>query len=812
MTTLPAFFALSSLPVVRFQMLLDVTLKGALILVATALLVVTLRRAAAATRHLVWTLAVISLLALPVLSMALPGWQLPLLPELMTAQASSDIAAPVDVAELSATDPTDQRLTYPPLVENSAQELKDEAPTASAAPSQVSNATPSVQWPQLVLLVWLTGAFIVLARLAVSLIRVWAIARDAEVLTGYAWSAIVKRLAMQLDLDRHIPLLKSDQVTMPMTWGIWRPVVLLPDDADEWSAEWRQIVLLHELAHIRRRDCLTQLLAQVACALYWFNPLVWIGARRLRVERELACDDYVLEVGTRASDYAGYLVNIARAMSDVSSVSPVAVGMACSQLESRVRAILDPAVRRQRMTRRITTLITCAVVSFIIPLAALQPWANASAQEKQKAEKSAAPLDTPQPGNKPQPPQPPQPAQSAEPADSRDLEAAQDEAADAIADEQSRAEELRADLDEKRQELNDQIRELAELQARGAAEKISAAEVKRIQREIGKLQAEIAAMAQRAARESTSQMISQELQQELAQVREKIEVRIATKLDREMRKVQERALADGLAQSSGQQGKGESTALTAENIVQLKMYGVTPEYIEMLRRMGYDNLQIREVVQLKMHGVTEDFIKEARSQTGEKLTVSDLVQLKMSGISPDYIREMKKAGYDLPLKSLARMRMSGVTPEYIETLRRNGYSNLSAEQITRLRMHGVTENYIKEMRSAGFSNLSADDLTKMRMHGVTPAFMEALRRNGYSNLTAEQLTRLSMFGVTEDWIKELRDAGFDKLTVDELIKMRMHGVTGDYIRKMRAAGFKNVSANQLIELKMRGIDEILLKK
>ena len=808
MTTLTAFAVLSSLPALRFQMLLDVTLKGALILLAAVLLVVALRRAAAATRHLVWTLAVISLLALPVLSMALPGWQLPLLPELVNSQESSVIAAPVDVAELSATDPADERLTYPPLVETAAPELTAEAPTVSAAPPQVSNATPSVQWPQLVLLVWLTGAFIVLARLAVSVIRVWAIARDAELLTDYAWSAIVKRLAVQLELDRHIPLLKSDQVTMPMTWGIWRPVVLLPDDADEWSAEWRQIVLLHELAHIRRRDCLTQLLAQVACALYWFNPLVWIGARRLCVERELACDDYVLEVGTRASDYAGYLVDIARAMSDVSTISPVAVGMACSQLESRVRAILDPAVRRQRMTRRITALLTFAVVSFIIPLAALQPWANAAAQEKQKAEKSAAPLDTPQPKSIPQPAQPAPPTRPADPAD---LEAAPDEAADA-ADEQSRAEELRADLDEKRQELNEQIRELAELQARGAAEKISAAEVRRIQREIGKLQSEIATMAQRAARESTAHIISQELQQELAQVREKIDVRIATKLDREMRKAQEQALADGLAQSSGQQGKGESNALTADNIVQLKMYGVTPEYIEMLRRLGYDNLPVKEVVQLKMHGVTEEFIRDARSQTGEKLTVSDLVQLKMSGISPDYIREMKKAGYDLPLKSLARMRMMGVTPEYIETLRKIGFSNLSAEQITRLKMHGVTENYIKEMRGAGFSNLSADDLTKMRMHGVTPAFIEALRRNGYSNLTAEQLTRLRMFGVTEDWIKELRDAGFDKLTVDELIKMRMHGVTGDYIRKMRAAGFKNVSANQLIELKMRGIDEILLKK
>jgi hypothetical protein len=226
----------------------------------------------------------------------------------------------------------------------------------------------------------------------------------------------------------------------------------------------------------------------------------------------------------------------------------------------------------------------------------LQPWAGAAAQEKQKADKSAAPLDTPQSINKPQPPQP---AQSAKPADRRDLEAVQEEAAEAIAEEQSRAEELRADLADKRQELKDQISELAELQARSATERISNAEVRRLQREIGKLQAEIMAMAQSAASEATWQVISCELQKEFAKVREKIDVRIAARLDNEIRKAQQRALS----QSAGQ---GEATALTADNIVQLKMYGVTPEYIESLRKPGYDNLQ------MKMHGVTEEFIKDAR--------------------------------------------------------------------------------------------------------------------------------------------------------------------------------------------------------
>ena len=112
-----------------------------------------------------------------------------------------------------------------------------------------------------------------------------------------------------------------------------------------WSLDRRRAVLLHELAHVRRHDLVGHTLGRLACAVYWFHPLVWTAAKQLRSESERACDDLALSCGARATDYAEHLLDIVTSVRRDATPS-VALAMARrKEFEGRMLAILDPELR-----------------------------------------------------------------------------------------------------------------------------------------------------------------------------------------------------------------------------------------------------------------------------------------------------------------------------------------------------------------------------------------------------------------------------------------------------------------------------------
>jgi beta-lactamase regulating signal transducer with metallopeptidase domain len=226
---------------------------------------------------------------------------------------------------------------------------------------------PRLEWP---LVVWVVGTLAVVAWGVTGWASTWWIGRKAKRVTEPDWLEAARAASERMGTCRSVTLLRGGPATVPLTWGVLRPIIVVPEEADEWPEDRKRAVLLHELAHIRRFDCLTHWLGLTACAVYWFNPLAWWAAFRVRIEREQACDDLVLEAGERPSDYAAQLLSVAFSLRPARAVAPAAMPMARpSGLETRLRAILDAQRNRRGPARWLVGACLAAVLAVTATLA-----------------------------------------------------------------------------------------------------------------------------------------------------------------------------------------------------------------------------------------------------------------------------------------------------------------------------------------------------------------------------------------------------------------------------------------------------------
>ncbi len=366
-------------------------LKGAVLIAFAAVAGATLlRHQPSAVRHALWTAALAAHLVLVFSGAFLPA--IPLagvrIPQWLGVEPRPTTDAPVAVTPSTLEDViATMEAGSAALAAASAVS----APSVSASLRVVTAASPSPvvtpppqapdrapRYPP-VASVWLLGLALVLGRLVLGTVRVRALARAADRVTDPAWLSLAQTIATRLDIARPLTLLRGDRLAIPVTWGVVYPVVLLPAESDDWSDERRRVVLVHEMAHVKRFDALTQILAQIVVAIFWFDPLVWLAARRMRTEREHACDDYVIRDGTRPSHYADALLDMVRRLGDSSrraAEGPAFAALAMarrSDLEARMRAILDPIANRHVLSRAGALLAGVVAMLLVLPLAALRP-------------------------------------------------------------------------------------------------------------------------------------------------------------------------------------------------------------------------------------------------------------------------------------------------------------------------------------------------------------------------------------------------------------------------------------------------------
>lgn len=323
-------------------------LKATLILLVTAGLASALHRVAAGVRHLIWLVAIGAILLLPALS----RW------------------TPLDLRVLPATPATtvrtgDDRTAVPFTPVLTAREATP-ATTTPPATTLPSLGTVLVG-------IWAAVALLLMARLLYGTLAVRRIVRAASPLADADWNDRLYDVADRLGIANAPRVVKSESIHVPFATGLLNATIVLPAECDAWTPGQRDAVLIHELGHVRRRDLLGHTLGRVACAVYWFHPLVWAAARRLRDASERACDDLAIRLGSRPSEYAEHLLQIVTAVGRP-AVPSVALAMAQrKEFEGRMLAILDPALRREAPPRWQVVSLTGALMAMSLLVAAAAP-------------------------------------------------------------------------------------------------------------------------------------------------------------------------------------------------------------------------------------------------------------------------------------------------------------------------------------------------------------------------------------------------------------------------------------------------------
>ncbi len=338
---------MGTLPNAEFELtfLMACFAKATILFGCAWILVFTLRRGSSAMRHHVWAAAVLGSLALPFFALLLPAWH----------SATLDSAAAFwSPAHANAT--TVGSRAIPAVIVD--------AVVATPALNRLALAA---------LFTWGLGFSFVLVRLVAGLTRLAWVSAHAKPLFDEDWTRTAMELSQFHKLTYSVRLLQcSSPLAMPLTWGLFRPVVVLPFGASHWSEGRRRIVLSHELAHIARHDWLLQICAEFARAIYWFHPFVWLAAAGLRQESERACDDAVLLSGVAPWLYASQLLELARTLQNSGRAWSAALAIARpSNLERRFAAMLNPSINRRRLSRKAKFLIPFFALCCLLPLAAL---------------------------------------------------------------------------------------------------------------------------------------------------------------------------------------------------------------------------------------------------------------------------------------------------------------------------------------------------------------------------------------------------------------------------------------------------------
>jgi len=591
-----------------------------------------------------------------------------------------------------------------------------------------------------VVALWFLGVVILSSRLLLSWFRAHALVTRGTREADAAMQRVAQRLSDALGLKSAVRLLESAAVEVPSVLGSFRPVILLPASALlGLTPQQLEMVLAHELAHIRRHDFLINLLQAFVETLMFFHPAVWWMSSRVRIERENCCDDMAVAVCGNPIQYAKALTRLEELRADSLSVVVAANG---GSLLGRIRRI---AAGRAESTSSASRWFAAVAMLAILGLALAVPSLPALAQRETKN-------DTPTPAEakldvvEETPDSDDEMYEAGEPAEP------EDEVDVAEADWETPGTPAAPEPPDYDFDAYTPVPAIAPVPMIAVTPGMPA---------IAPM-APMAAIAPFPSRAPMAIAIGDWSDDDDAET---------PKARKQRRSVKDRKL--------GADGK-----LTVDELIALRASGATPEYINQMRA-HFPNLTIGELAGLSSMGVTADFLRQMREIGFNVSDPEDVTGLKAMNVTPEFVKQMKATGFDLSsAEDATSLRAMNVTPEFVKQMRDAGFTVRTAEEATGLRAMNVTPEFVKEMRAAGFEVKHADDATSLRAMNVTPAWIKEMRDAGVNIKSAEDATSLRAVGVTPKFVKQLAAAGYTNLSVEELTSMAAHGINDEFIRDM----------------------------
>jgi beta-lactamase regulating signal transducer with metallopeptidase domain len=633
----------------------------------------------------------------------------------------------------------------------------------------------------------------------------------SSVISERAWIDMLLKCARAIGVSRAVRLLKSRERNVPLAFGTRRPAIVVPFIAETWDEDRRRAVLLHELAHVARFDCLADSVALAACAMYWFHPGVWWIAKQMRIERELACDDCVIAAGTEPREYASHLLEIAYSFGGRRAPA-LAVCMARPrQLEGRMLAALDAARNRRRPSMRGRTAAAAVVVVVLAALAAARPVLTTASEppaatdqqwprlpdvrEVVHSTKNAVQEDAK--------------AIAHLPLDGlKHVRAVVRAAASAVGVQQDnvpgtweiRPTDTKGMVHLRIVERNsssgtnvpiEQLEGLTGAQLAGAGGQVQF----KVRRDAGTFTFEGIIRSGVGAGTFT-------FTADPAFPAELVKRGFAQPTPEQQYAMARHDIGYAFIDELTKQGYGKPQ--TSE-LVRAGQHGVQATYLREMGALGYRLGTLDALITLRDHGVTSSYVRELADNGYKGLSADTIREARDHGITPDYVRGIRDAGYAaVPIEELIKVRDHGVTAEYVRGLGDAGYRKLPLDQVVRVRDHGVTLEYVRDMRQLGYS-LSIDDLVRARDHGVTTEYVRDMASLGYGAQPIDGLIRMRDHGVTAEYAKDVKALGYDKLTLDDLVTLRDHGLTAERIRSANARAGTRLPIDMLKSLAAGGM-------